>query len=66
MCISNMADFEEAEKDSVSPVNSPQHSTNDSNWKPVSDWDDSDGVSETLNSAGTGKKRKREEMSMGF
>ena len=66
MCISNMADFEEAEKDSVSsekdsvsPVNSPQHNTNDSDWKPASDWDDSDGVSETLNSAGRGKKRKR-------
>ena len=56
---SSREEFEEAKKDSVSPVNFPEQNTNDSDWKPDSDGDDSDVVNETLNLAGTGKKRKR-------
>ena len=55
-------EFEVAEKGSLSPVNSPERNSNDSDMKPDSDGDDSDTVlSDSLacKSAATQKKRKR-------
>ena len=54
-------EYEESGKRSVSPLeqNSPEHNSYDSDWKPETDGNNSDAVSEILNSAATRKKRKR-------
>ena len=53
--------FKETGRCSVSPVNSPEQNSYDSDWKPDSDGDDSDTyvASKIINSAPTRMKRKR-------
>jgi hypothetical protein len=54
----NQGKFKETERCSISPVNSQEQNSYDSEWKPDSDGDDSDTASKILNSAATNEEEE--------